>query len=79
MAAFQPLGAAVAERKCQGTNARGEPCHNPAVGPDGWCDAHRPGNGGEMRRRGLRGPTLHFPARLISYQAVEQPVLLDSL
>ncbi len=45
----------MAERKCQGTNASGEPCQNPAVGLDGWCDAHRPGNEGEMRRRALKG------------------------
>jgi len=28
--------------RCQGTNREGEACGSPAVGPDGWCPAHRP-------------------------------------
>ena len=45
----------MARRKCKGVNLRGEPCRNPAVAADGWCDAHRPGNEGEMQRRALKG------------------------
>lgn len=43
------------ERRCQGTNAEGEPCSSPMVGDDGWCPAHRPGGRSEMRRRGTKG------------------------
>lgn len=46
----------MAEREtCRGTNAEGEPCTSPFTGPDGWFDAHRPGNEGEMAERGRRG------------------------
>lgn len=42
-------------RQCQGTNLVGEPCRSPFVGEDGWCDAHRPGNGDLMHQRARRG------------------------
>lgn len=42
---------------CGGENKRGKPCGAPPelVGPDGYCEAHRPGGSAEMRRRGQRG------------------------
>lgn len=43
------------DRQCQGTNADGEPCRNPVVGPDGWCTAHRPGGESFMSDIGRKG------------------------
>lgn len=40
---------------CRGTTQSGEACESPFVGPDGWCDAHRPGNEDLMRERARRG------------------------
>ena len=38
------------ERKCGGTNAKGEPCAFPVVGDDGLCAAHRAGGEERMKR-----------------------------
>lgn len=41
---------------CRATNADGEPCESPVVGPDGYCPAHRPDGGSEhMSELGKRG------------------------
>jgi hypothetical protein len=32
----------MSDRKCQGTNSRGEPCEAVIVGLNGWCPAHDP-------------------------------------
>lgn len=40
--------------RCQGTNARGEPCGSPAV-DGGWCQVHRPGNENWAREIGAKG------------------------
>lgn len=42
-------------RRCRGTNAEGETCASPAVDPNGFCDAHRPGSEQVMAERGRRG------------------------
>jgi hypothetical protein len=43
------------EPQCRGTNAMGEPCEGPAVGPDGFCFAHRPGGAAHMEAIGRLG------------------------
>lgn len=47
-----------AERRCQATNAKGEPCRAPPelVDPEsGLCPAHQPGGRDRLRLAGLKG------------------------
>lgn len=48
-------GQAGQAQTCRGEKDDGEPCRSTILGPDGWCDAHRPGNAEEMRERARRG------------------------
>ena len=53
------------KRRCNGTNAAGEPCRSRAVGKDGFCPAHRPGGKERMKRLAYEGAkAVHSPKGL---------------